>query len=467
FRKSLELAKGQGHFTGQRKLKAALDTTHILGRGAVKDTSNLLADGIVLVLRVLAKQAGEQLAVGAEREGWGRDVTAGSVKGQAAIDWSDAGARERLLQAIVADADRLLERVRTARGLLEAGNPDDGALAEAAGLLARVLAQDIERTEAGPTLHQGVAEDRMPAVHDPEVRHGCKSSAKTFNGHKSQLAVDTDSQLITAVAVIPGNAPDSAQALEVVEATEANTGCPVEETIGDCAYGDGDTRQEFHEAQRTLVAKVPTQTNQGCFQKTDFTLDLDTLTCTCPAGHTTETFRPAKDGGGVFRFADAVCGPCPLRDKCARGKAGRSVSVHPQERLLQAARAFQANPAFREYRTRRQAVEHRIARLIQLGLRPARSVGRAKTLFQVAMAAAVANLTLLMHRADADPSSGLLTPVPLSIVGLLIALQSRRDGFRRLSPVFASMRRPGGAPRLPLPLRLLGPSPTWPSRPHF
>ena len=61
----------------------------------------------------------------------------------------------------------------------------------------------------------------------------------------------------------------------MIEATEAATGCAVEETIGDCAYGDGGTRKAFHDAKRTLVAKVPTMTNQGCFPKTDFTLDLE------------------------------------------------------------------------------------------------------------------------------------------------------------------------------------------------
>ena len=35
-------------------MKVALDTTNILGRGAVKDTCNLLADGIVKLLRALA-----------------------------------------------------------------------------------------------------------------------------------------------------------------------------------------------------------------------------------------------------------------------------------------------------------------------------------------------------------------------------------------------------------------------------
>lgn len=123
FRKSLDLAKRQGYLQKNRKLKVALDTTNILGRGAVKDTYNLLSDGIVVILRVLAKQAGEALEDFAERAGWGRYVTAVSLKGQAEIDWSSAPERRRFLQMIVADADRLLERVRTARGLLRYGQP--------------------------------------------------------------------------------------------------------------------------------------------------------------------------------------------------------------------------------------------------------------------------------------------------------------------------------------------------------
>ena len=39
--------------------------------------------------------------------------------------------------------------------------------------------------------------------------------------------------------------------------------------------------------------------------------------------------------------------------------------------------------------------EHRLARLVQLGVRQARYFGRTKTLFQLLMAAAVANLTLV------------------------------------------------------------------------
>lgn len=431
FRRSLELAKRKGFFKGKRKLKVALDTTNILGRGAVKDTYNLLADGIRLVLRVLAEQAGEDLEDSAEREGFGRYVAGSSLKGQAEIDWDDGNARRQFLAVVVADADRLLERVREARSTLAEDSLTDRALVAAAGLLSRVLQQDIERKADGPELRDGVAKDRMPSVHDPQMRHGRKSKAKRFDGHKAQMAVDTETQLITAVAVLPGNAPDHEQALAVVEQSEDLTGYPVEETIGDCAYGDGPTRQAFADAKRKLVAKVAPVTNQGYFPKTDFQIDLDGRSCTCPAHQVSRDFRPKAKGGGVFRFAAEVCGPCPLRSQCVRGRGGRTVQAHPQEALLHAARVFQASPAFAPYRALRQTAEHRLARLVQLGIRQARYVGRSKVLFQLAMAAAVANLTLLANHPGPDAG-----PMPYlsMLLALLVGLQTAREAFQGTIP---------------------------------
>jgi hypothetical protein len=361
-----------------------------------------------------------------------------SLKGQAEIDWSSASERRRLLQEIVADADRLLERVREARGQLTEDSPEDCALVEVAGRLSRVLAQDIERKEDGPSLHDGVAEDRMPSVQDPEMRHGRKSKSKRFDGHKADLAVDTDSQLITAVGALAGNAADAEQALARVKETETATGCEVEETIGDCAYGGGETRKAFALAERTLIAKVPAEQNQGRFTKGQFQIDLKDGTCTCPAGQTTGDLKGAGKDARIFHFAAEVCGACPLRAQCVKGAGGRSVRVHPQEALLQAARALQESPAFREYRTLRQAAEHRIARLVQLGIRQARYVGTAKTLFQLAMAAAVANLTLLANRTNAAtgaPSAG-------SLSGLLALFSS----LVRRSTAHPECCRPSWAP---------------------
>ena len=99
----------------------------------------------------------------------------------------------------------------------------------------------------------------------------------------------------------------------------------------------------------------------------------------------------------AFQFDGAVRWTCPLRSQCiaAKGRRGRRVLIHPQEALLQEARALQRSAAYDEYRARRVVVEHRLARLVQLGIRQSRYFGRVKTKFQVYLSATVANLTLV------------------------------------------------------------------------
>ena len=408
FESSLRLARESGYLK-RRGMRVALDTTNILGRGAVQDTYNLLADGIVKLLRALAQLKGINVGEWAKIQGYHRYLGS-SIKGEAAIDWSDRRARQALLAEIVADADRLLELSRPAQGELPEDSAGRQGIVAAAELLGQLLLQDVERTDDGVSLKDGVSRARMMSVHDPELRHGRKSSSRRFDGHQAAIVVDTDSQLITAVAALPGNAPDNLGALELVEASEANTGVTVEETMGDAAYGDGDTRQVFADAGRTLIARVPGRPNQSHFPKEDFRIDLEAGACTGPAGNITRTLLPAgrgRDSAGrvyqrvAFCFDAAVCGVCPLRPQCLAAKPGTgwTVRLHPQEALLQQARALQQSEAFAEYRQRRVVVEHRLARLVQLGIRQSRYFGRIKTRFQLLLAATVANLTLVAAKA--------------------------------------------------------------------
>ena len=83
FESSLRLARESGCLKG-RGMRVALDTTNILGRGAVRDTYNLLADGIVKLLRALA--AVEQAPVSELVQARGYERYLGSsVKGEATI----------------------------------------------------------------------------------------------------------------------------------------------------------------------------------------------------------------------------------------------------------------------------------------------------------------------------------------------------------------------------------------------
>ena len=71
FERSLRLARETGYLK-RRSLRVALDTTYILGRGAVKDTYNLLADGMVKLLRALAAVDRTTVKAWAEAQGYQR-----------------------------------------------------------------------------------------------------------------------------------------------------------------------------------------------------------------------------------------------------------------------------------------------------------------------------------------------------------------------------------------------------------
>jgi len=404
FVRSLELAKQTEYFK-KRSMKVVLDTTYILGRGAVKDTYNLLGEGIQQLCRALAEREKQKL-VGWVNKHQFEKYFQSSLKGEANIDWDDEEARSGFLHKVIDDARRLMHLAKEISDTQKSDSPAMIKIAEAGQLLNQLIDQDVEVEDGKSSIKQGVSRDRIISVQDPDMRHGRKSSAKRFNGHKVAIAVDPDSQLITAVEIIPGNASDATPTLSLTEASENNTEIKVDETVGDCAYGNGSTRKKFSDANRKLVAKVPNTKRKGMFDKSEFDINLVIMSCTCPAGHTTlKQIRTGyyRDENGKkltiksFSFPKEICASCTLKSQCYKSehKEGRKIRIHPQEKLMQEARAFQQSPAYQPYKKMRQSVEHRLARLVQLGIRQARYFGRRKTLFQALMAATVANLTLL------------------------------------------------------------------------
>jgi hypothetical protein len=384
-RKSIEEARRAGLLKGNA-LRVAIDTKPMNGRGAVLDTVNLIAEAMRQVVRALSQKARVKPEDWMLSHGLSRYAQP-SVKGEADIDWSDKGARRAFLGEIVADARRLLAEA-SAQG---------EEVHKASGLLSAILLQDVEEGqtqegEACASMREGTAPGRIPSVSDPQQRHGHKSKSKLFTGHKSAIAVEEESAIITGVEVLAGDAADATGSLELVQQSEENTGLAAAQTVGDCAYGGGANRQSFIEDGRTLYAKVPQATEpKGQFPKQAFAVDLDNHTLTCPEGHVCSSYRDERDGGKTFVFGP-VCAGCELRPFCTTSASGRSVHVHPQERLLQEARAFAESPAGRSVLRGRVVVEHRLARLAQLGIGQARYIGRRKSLYQLTIAAAIANL---------------------------------------------------------------------------
>lgn len=385
--RSLEEARSRHHLKGGA-LTAALDTKPMLGRGAVEDTYNLLATGMLQLARAMARSEKSLLPVFLSRHHL-ENLKAPSVKGAADIDWSDEAARDGLLSGLVEQARRLMK----------AADGSDPKVKESAHLLEQLLLQDVEEhPDGGSKVRRGTVKGRIPSATDPEQRHGRKSASKRFTGSKSSVAVDVQTGLILSAEVLSGDSGDASGALALVKEAEANSGAAAREVIADCAYGGGRTRQEFEDAGRKLTAKVPAPANGPLFPKSAFRIvlpmdgqALEHADVTCPGGNVAEYVKTDKDGGVTF-FFDGYCDACPLRAQCTTSGPGRSIHLHPQEQLLQKARALQQSPEGRAKLRQRLTVENALARLAHYGIGQARYFGRAKSRFQLTMASAVANL---------------------------------------------------------------------------
>jgi transposase len=126
---------------------------------------------------------------------------------------------------------------------------------------------------------------------------------------------------------------------------------------GDSAYGTGAARAAYRDAgHQTVIKPKPLRPAvPGGFTLDDFTIDEPAGAVTCPAGHT----RPMSPKRTVT--FGALCAGCPLRQRCTSAADGRSMSIHPHEQLLRAARAQARTPEFKRDYPTRSSVERIIA----------------------------------------------------------------------------------------------------------
>jgi transposase len=435
FHKGIEYLRKQG-FVKRYKIRLALDTTPIFGKGAVEDTFNMLAEGLRQVLRVLAGLALQEPEEFARLHDFGRYAQP-SFKGAWSINWDNEKERQTVLDSLVADCGRILSMARSTLKDYPAESQQANQILEASELLSKLLAQDVRRTDSGKAeIIDGVAKDRIVSVHDPEMRHGHKNATQRFDGYKASLSVETESQVIADIDVLPGNAHDNTNAPSLVAESAKNLDSPVEGVLGDGAYGSVEARLDAHAQGYTLTAPIGQLPQNGRFTKDDFVIDLKNQTVTCPAGQICSTAyekRSTTKRGTTFKnkcfmFSVAQCGSCPLHSGCVQPDASRrTVSVHEHEELLQQAKAYQRTDEYRTIYRQRVVAEHRIARLIRLGVRKARYFGSTKVLFQLAMAAAVANLTLFIG----SHFSGASFVLSLLIISMTAAIGLSRMTYRR------------------------------------
>jgi transposase len=416
-------------------LSAAIDTTPVLGRGAVRDTYNLVSDGIRHVVDEACRLKGWDREEIVEVEGLSRHFAA-SFKGSLDLDWSDAEERRAVVGQLVADARVTLAlATRALRGYAKDAAPTQG-LREAQLLLADLLAQDIDEDPedgAGPSIRRGTSKERIVSTTDPEMRHGHKSHSKGFEGYKAAIVVETGSGVILATDLRGGNVHDREGAAALVAEAVERSGQALKEVLGDTAYGDLETRESIAALGAEVIAKAPPGTRKGMFDRTDFRVDASRGVARCPTGKRSmrRDAVPGDEAGWRYIFSRKDCSPCPLRAKCTKSRAAaRVLQITERTAALWALRKKQKTNRFRKRYRKRVVVEHRIGRLVQLGVRQAKYFGKSKTGFQIALAATVANLMLVAAVTAAAPSAALSLALLVGIASLgLLGLTAQKKSL--------------------------------------
>ena len=337
-----------GALTG--KTRRALDSTVLDDAVATQDTVTQL---IGAIRRVRREVAGAAEVIGQHCNAHDYDDP-----GKPAIAWDDKQARDRLVDALVSDAHRVL-------GYL----PDQELgprAAEAVALLALVAGQDVEPVEGSDgtdgrwRIARQVATDRVISTVDPDTRHVHKTVHQRSDGYKAHIAVEPDTGLITDCALRQASGSENHEAAVGLELLADED--PGLQVLGDSAYGTAQARIALADTGHASVIKPPPLRTviEGGFTRDDFVVDEAAKTVTCPAGHTV-AITPSR--GAAFR---SRCRSCPLRARCTTSKNGRKLTLHEHDAVLFAARRQAETPEFqRVYRQHRPMVERGIAWIVR------------------------------------------------------------------------------------------------------
>jgi transposase len=223
------------------------------------------------------------------------------------------------------------------------------------------------------------------------MRHGRKTKSVRIDGYKRHVLCDLDTELVPAVGVTPANVPEAQVADQLTADLQAQD-LTLSELGIDRAYLTSSLVTDRDPDLQVFCKAFPVR-NGPRFAKPAFHLDFDQGMLTCP-NRVTVAFVP----GGKVQFPAEVCAACPLRAQCTTSIRGRSVQIHPDERLLVELRARQQTPHGRAKLRERVKVEHTLAHIGRWQGRRARYLGDRKNLFDLRRVAVVHNLHVIARQ---------------------------------------------------------------------
>lgn len=375
------------------------DATHVIANIAIPSTIQLVAQVRTKLLQSAQPYAQEQVKVAEQDAERIRQVTA------------DVKDKERLLQRvyhlrqIVTWADELQAQLAAT----EVTNHPNWARFETALATTHKLLADQDDPDG---------QDRLRSAVEPEARRG--KHGTYYDGYLCDISQDADSELVTAVKVLPANGDEAADARTLIEAEQRAHGNQVEALSIDSVGFQGEVLRELTApTDLKLTVYVPPH-SQGIqdtpyFKPIDFQLRADGARLSCPNNQATTTrHRNSKDTAWVFHFKRHQCAACPLLDDCMAklpAKHGRSVSKNDYQAEYEAARHLAQTEAYAQVRQQHPKVERKLAEIVRYhGGRRARYRGRDRINIQFLLTGIVVNIKRIVRLVAQGTAAPALNP---------------------------------------------------------
>ncbi len=368
-------ARSHGLVKDRLRLK---DATHVIANIAVPSTLALIAQIRTRLLESAAAYGPERTAA--------EQAKAIEIR-QATADLSD---RERLLHR-VEHLRRITEWADGLRAHLGAVEADDTVRArfEQALALAHKVLSD-----------QQAKGDKLRSVVDPDARRG--KHGAFFDGYLLDVMLDPESELITALEVLPGNGAEAADAPVLIEAEEAAHGNTVEALSID-GVGWPVLRTLAQDLSVEVYVPPPAEpAATGFFRAEDFTLDETETVLTCPSGaQTTRRYRNDKDTAWRYEFKRSECQGCRLLARCMErlpAHYGRRLTKNDYQAEYDAARVRAQTPAYAAVRRVHPRIERKLAEIVRYhGGRRSRSRGRWRVRIEYLLRGIVVNVKRMVR----------------------------------------------------------------------
>jgi len=263
---------------------------------------------------------------------------------------------------------------------------------QAIGEVAEKILFDLANPQAG---------DKTLSVVDPEARRG--KHGEFYDGYLLDVMMDAESELVTAVEVLPANGDEAADAVWLVESEEQAQGNDIEQLSIDGIGFNGEVLHNLTDAaglnMEVFTPPREFNTSEG-FDSSQFELVEQGMRVKCPAGEVSgRAGRKAdKPNTRYYVFSHRKCAGCPLLSDChpnfnPSGRSGRRVSKNDYEAQYAKARQVSQTEAYAEVRRKHPAIERKLNEFVRhQGTRRTKHRGRARVKIEQLMTALSINI---------------------------------------------------------------------------